>query len=136
MQMNIENKSKFYSEINRVLNKDGVFIYYDIFGKDHHDVNYPVPWANDKSVSFLQTITNMESILKDLGFMQTQVKDQTAKGIEFFKNLLEKIAVSGPPKIGLNVLMGDSTKQKLGNVLASLEENRIELQFGIYKKHV
>lgn len=134
VQMNIENKWKFYSEINRVLDKNGVLIYYDIFKRDSEDINYPVPWANDKSISFLQTITHMESILNDLGFTREQVTDQTGKGIEFFQNVLEKIKTSGPPKIGLNVLMGNSTKEKLGNVLSGLEENKIELQSGIYKK--
>jgi ubiquinone/menaquinone biosynthesis C-methylase UbiE len=134
VQMNIENKLKFYSEINRVLDKNGVFIYYDIFKKDNEDVNYPVPWANNESVSFLQTIANMESILKDLGFTRKQVTDQTFKGIEFFRNLLDKIKISGPPKIGLNVLLGNSTKEKLGNVLSGLAENKIELQSGVYMK--
>jgi hypothetical protein len=30
--------------------------------------------------------------------------------------------------------MGGSTKEKLGNILTGLEENKIELQSGIYKK--
>jgi len=134
VQMNIEDKSKFYSEISRVLDNNGVLIYYDIFKKDTQDVNYPVPWANDNSISFLQTIENMESILKDLDFTREHVTDQTAQGIEFFKNVFEKINISGPPKIGLNVLLGSSTREKLGNVLTGLEEDKIELQSGIYRK--
>ena len=36
VQMNIENKNKFYSEIKRVLTEKGTFIYYDILrGKKH-----------------------------------------------------------------------------------------------------
>ncbi len=134
VQMNIENKKKFYSEINRVLKCGGSLIYYDIFKKNKEDVNYPVPWADDKSVSFLGTISKMENILKELGFSKTQTTDQSEMAIAFFNDAFEKMKIHGPPKLGLNVLMGVSTKEKLGNVLKGLEENKIELQSGIYKK--
>ncbi len=65
VQMNISDKAKFYSEINRVLTDKGKLIYYDIFRKNGEDVNYPVPWANDASVSFLGTTTNMNQILQE-----------------------------------------------------------------------
>jgi len=134
VQMNIHDKTKFYSEIKRVLTDKGILIYYDIFMKDKEDVDYPVPWANDSSVSFLETITTMDNLLKDLDFTKLQTTDQTYKAIQFLKNLFEKIKMNGPPKLGLNVLMGDSTKEKLSNILKGLEENKIVLQSGIYKK--
>jgi len=134
VQMNIENKKKFYSEIKRVLKNGGSLIYYDIFKKNKEDVNYPVPWADDKSVSFLGTISNMENILNELDFSKTQTADQSELAIAFFKDVFGKMKIHGPPKLGLNVLMGASTKEKLGNVLKSLQENKIELQSGIYKK--
>lgn len=77
VQMNIHDKSTFYSEISRVLKKTGTFIYYDIFKNGSEDVNYPVPWANNASVSFLGTITEMNSFLNDLGFTKIQTTDQT-----------------------------------------------------------
>lgn len=134
VQMNIEDKAKFYSEINRVLKDSGSLIYYDIFKKVNEDVNYPVPWANDKSVSFLGTIENMDRILEDLGLRKEQTTDQTAEAVGFLSNLFEKMKINGSPKLGLNVLMGASTNEKLGNVLIGLEENKIELQSGIYMK--
>lgn len=134
VQMNIEDKSRFYSEINRVLKNNGTFIYYDIFKKNDEDISYPVPWANDLSVSFLGTISNMDTILTDLGFSRERVMDQTGQAVDFFHNLLGKIKSEGPPKIGLNILMGASTVEKFGNLLKGLEEDKIELQSGIYKK--
>jgi len=134
VQMNINDKAKFYSEIKRVLKENGMLIYYDIFRKNNEDVTYPVPWANDSSVSFLQTISNMEHLLMDLGFTKLFTTDQTYQAVQFLKNLFEKIQLNGPPKLGLNVLMGDSTKEKLNNILKGLEENKIVLESGIYKK--
>ena len=135
VQMNIENKRKFYSEIGRVLKDQGTFIYYDIFKTGKGDIHYPVPWANDVSVSFLGTISNMENILKEEGFSKVQTKNQSSSAIEFLHGLFEKIKASGPPKLGLNVLMGASTREKLGNILNGLEDNSIELESGIYKKN-
>ena len=134
VQMNIRNKSKFYSEIERVLRSRGWFIYYDILSTGSEDVNYPVPWASDASVSFLGTGKKMNNLLEGLGFERILTNDQTMKGIHFLKGLFEKLKVNGPPPLGLNVLMGSSTKQKLANILRGLEEEKIILQSGIYKK--
>jgi len=134
VQLNIENKTKFYSEIKRVLNEEGALVYYDIFKKDNKDINYPVPWANNASISFLETIPVVDVLLKDLGFVQLQTSNQTYKAKQFLINLFETIKKNGQPKLGLNVLMGNSTKKKLSNILKGIEENKIELQSGIYRK--
>ncbi len=134
VQMNIEDKTKFYQEIDRVLKPGGSFIYYDIFRIGDNNINFPVPWADRDEVSFLGTKHNMDSILTKLGFTKTQTKDQTKKGATFFRGMLEKIKLSGPPKLGLNVLMGASTKDKIGNILNGLETGKIELESGVYKK--
>ena len=134
VQMNIRHKLKFYSEIERVLAEQGTFIYYDIFRTESGEVNYPVPWADDASMSFLGTTSNMDDILEKLCFKNLHTSDQTDKGIIFLQDLFEKMKVNGPPLLGLNVLMGSSTKEKLVNILFGLEEKQIVLQSGIYKK--
>ncbi|NNE78208.1 MAG: class I SAM-dependent methyltransferase, partial [Pricia sp.] len=63
VQMNVRDKLKLYTEIDRVLIADGIFIYYDIFKKGTQDIQYPVPWANDPKISFLENTLTMESIL-------------------------------------------------------------------------
>ena len=134
VQMNISHKLKFYSEIERVLTEHGTFIYYDIFRTESGKVNFPVPWADDASKSFLGTTSNMDDILESLCFKSILTSDQTYEGILFLQELFEKLKMNGPPKLGLNVLMGSSTKEKLVNILKGLEEKQIILQSGIYKK--
>ena len=134
VQMNIRNKSKFYAEIERVLRSRGWFIYYDILSTDSGEISYPVPWANDASVSFLGTGKDMNNTLERIGFERILTNDQTKKGIHFLKGLFEKLKINGPPPLGLNVLMGTSTKTKLVNILNGLVEEKIVLQSGIYKK--
>jgi ubiquinone/menaquinone biosynthesis C-methylase UbiE len=134
VQMNISDKIKFYSEIKRVLSHQGTFLYYDIFKKGDDEVNYPMPWANQPEISFLTKPEEIEDILKTLGFKKECVTDETNNGIIFFEKLLKKITKFGPPKLGLNVLMGETTKVKIGNLLKGLKEEKIVLQSGIYKK--
>lgn len=132
VQMNIDNKQQFYSEIQRVLAPMGKLMYYDIFKTGEKDVQYPVPWANDKSVSFLGTSANMKNMLNHLGFTEVETKDQTQLALKFLQSLFAKIKADGPPKIGLNVLMGDATKDKLGNILKGIEEDVIQLESGMF----
>jgi ubiquinone/menaquinone biosynthesis C-methylase UbiE len=134
VQMNIPDKQKFYSEAYRVLRPGGHFLYYDIFRKSDEDVTYPMPWAAHKGLSFLFKSEEMAKIMAELGFTLKSKKDQTQAGVAFFTSLLTRIAKFGPPKLGLNVLMGESTKPKLTNLLAHFQKGVLCLESGVYQK--
>lgn len=134
VQMNISDKSGFYSEIHRVLKPGGYFLYYDIFKENDEEVSYPMPWASTPDQSFLFKLKEMDSILDDLGLDQLQTTDQTAAGILFFEKMVAKPSAEGPPRIGLNVLMGASAKPKLMNLMSHLKEHKLALHSGAYKK--
>lgn len=134
VQMNIRHKLKFYSEIERVLTHKGRFVYYDIFKTEGGEVNYPVPWAKESAASFLVTPLEMDDILERLCFKNITTTDETEKGKRFLIDLFKKMNLNGPPKLGLNVLMGSSTKEKLLNILKGLEGKQIILESGIYFK--
>lgn len=134
VQMNISNKARFYSEIYRVLDDKGTFVYYDIFRTGKDDLEYPVPWAGDSTISFLGTIPNMDNILRNLGFTKVQTADQTDNALVFFASMFERTNKTGAKKSGPDVFMGDSSPEKFGNLLRGLKENKIVLQSGIYKK--
>ena len=135
VQMNIEDKAKFYSEIKRVLNDEGALVYYDIFRKGNEDVSYPVFWANNASISFLVNIQRMDALFSDLGFVKLQTSDQTSKAKQSLINSIEKIKKNALPILGLNLLMGNSANKKRMNILKAIEDNKIELQSGIYRKN-
>ena len=134
VQMNIQNKVSFYQEIFRVLNPGGSFLYYDIFKRDNTPIVYPVPWADEASISFLFPPEEMNRLLLDIGFRVLHTKDQTEKGIAFFEKLMKRIKEKGPPKIGINLLMGEKTPVKIGNLLSALKEGKLQLQSGVYSK--
>ncbi|WP_428740209.1 class I SAM-dependent methyltransferase [Tenacibaculum sp.] len=134
VQMNVPDKQKFYSEINRVLKPSGFFLYYEILKNNDEIVKYPMPWASSEDHSFLFKNSDMDNILTSLGFTKVSSKDQTQAGIEFFEGVLAKIKEFGPPKIGLNVLMGETTKPKLLNLLEHFKNGSLILESGVYKK--
>ncbi len=111
----------------------GLFLYYDLFQKNEEKVIYPMPWASHEGQSFLMKKEALHSILGDLGFEKRITLDQTASGIDFFENLFAKIAKSGPPKLGLNLLMGESTIPKLKNLLEHLKNGTLELESGVFQ---
>lgn len=134
VQMNIPDKKKFYSEINRVLKTGGYFLFYDILTKRNGEVNYPMPWANNANLSFLFKAEEMDGLLKDFGLTKVQSTNQTQAGIDFFDSLVARLKEFGPPKMGLNVLMGETTIPKLMNLLTHLKTGELELKSGVYKK--
>ncbi len=134
VQMNISDKKRFYSEIRRVLKSGGHFLYYDIFKKNGNEIVYPMPWASTSDHSFLVKAIEMHDILNELKLEKSTIIDQTKAGIDFFESLVAKLKAYGPPKMGLNVLMGDSTKHKLLNLLEHLKNGTLMLESGIYTK--
>jgi len=136
VQMNVLNKATFYAEIYRVLKPNGTFLYYDILKGNDVPIDYPMPWANNSDISFLAKSEEIESLLWELNFEKVRFTNQTKPGIEFFEKLVQNIAQNGPPKLGLNVLMGETTKAKIMNLLTGLKEERILLQSGVYKKSI
>ncbi len=134
VQMNIPDKKKFYSEIIRVLKTGGYFLFYDVLKKGDGEISYPMPWASNANLSFLFKAKEIDVILKEFGLTKEQSTDQTQAGIDFFDSLVARLKEFGSPKMGLNVLMGETTKPKLMNLLNHLKNGELELKSGVYKK--
>ena len=134
VQMNILEKKKFYSEIFRVLKTGGKFLYYDIFKSSDNDINYPMPWASREDLSHLINITELEIIFNSLGFNSFSKKNQTNAGLNSIKQMLSNIKEFGPPKMGLNVLMGKDTKEKILNAFNHFDRGDLQLWSGFAGK--
>lgn len=134
VQMNISDKQKFYTEIARVLNDKGLFVYYEVFKRGEQEINYPTPWADESKISFLVKSSQTNAILEQLGLKKKQSTDQTASGIEILERMLNRMPKNTPSRLGLNVLMGDSTNEKMRNLLNGLKEGVIHLESGVYRR--
>lgn len=125
VQMNVVDKLAFYGELNRVLRPGGKLVFHDIFQGEGGDVHFPVPWAPGPEISHLVTPESAKETIFQAGFEILQWEDKTAYSNEWFLTMLAKIKDSGPPPLGLHLLLGDEAKSKLGNVQRNLAENRI-----------
>jgi ubiquinone/menaquinone biosynthesis C-methylase UbiE len=135
-QMNVREKSKIFSEVLRVLSPGGQFAIYEICAGSNSPVHFPVPWANDPSISFLITPAELRDMLVRAGFREHEWLDMSAKSLEWFRSEMEAHASApedAPPPLGLNLIMGPDFAKKLGNVYKNLKEDRIRVVMGVYQ---
>lgn len=125
VQMNIADKRTFYREIARVTRPGGLLLFHDIFGGDGGAAHYPVPWAEDPSISFLAQPGKVREILGELGFAFRDWVDTTEVSLRWLLVATERLKVAGPPPLGIHLLMGDTAKTKLENVIRNLREGRL-----------
>jgi ubiquinone/menaquinone biosynthesis C-methylase UbiE len=134
VQMNIADKSRFYSEIARVLKPGGLLLFHDIFRGLGDPPHYPAPWAEDESISSLATESEARSIIEQAGLHVDHWIGKVQESIEFFKRVSSKIKSDGPPPIGIHLLMGDNAKVKLQNQVLNLSDKRVTVVMGQAQK--
>jgi ubiquinone/menaquinone biosynthesis C-methylase UbiE len=125
VQMNIEIKDKFYSEIYRVLKSGGKFVFHDVFRGNSDMVYYPVPWADDESISYLLSINEIEQLLNKFNLKISFIEDKTKISADAFQTALTKFKRKDLPPLGLHLLMGENTVDKIENMTRNLMENRV-----------
>ena len=121
--MNIADKSRLYSEISRVLTPDGRFAMFDIVAGEVSPIHFPVPWAGDPSISFLESIDQMHSLLLAAGFTTLVWEDLTARVLAFSEGRAVS-ARGAPTAIGLHLLAPDMP-DKLANQARNVRERRV-----------
>ncbi len=104
--MNIADKSRLYSEIARVLTPGGRLAMFDIVAGDVSPIHFPVPWAGDPSISFLESIDQMQSLLLAAGFTTLVWEDLTAGVLAWFEERAAS-AQGAPRTIGMHLLAAD-----------------------------
>lgn len=127
VQMNVSDKRGYVQEVVRVLRPGGRFTLYGIFAGTEDERHFPVPWADDPSVSALTTPSAFRTILEDTGLNVLRWTDCTDEGQAWFEKTIEKVKREGPPPLGIHLLMGAGAKEKMKNVARNLAENRIAI---------
>ena len=134
VQMNIADKSLFYSEIVRVLKPGGRLLFHDIFRGPGDPPFYPAPWAEDESISSLATAAEARSIMEQSGLEIDQWTTKVQESIEFFDMASATIEAEGPPPIGIHLLMGANARDKIQNQIRNLREGRVSVALGMAHK--
>jgi ubiquinone/menaquinone biosynthesis C-methylase UbiE len=124
VQMNIADKHAFYREISRVTRPKGTLLFHDIFQGRGGPLHYPVPWAEEASISFLASPEEVRNTLESVGFAIHDWVDKSEHSLQWLVTAIEKAKASGPPLLGTHLLMGNTGREKLENAIRNLREGR------------
>jgi ubiquinone/menaquinone biosynthesis C-methylase UbiE len=122
--MNIAAKDRMYAGIHHALKAGRIFAVYDVLQGNGGEVLYPVPWANDSSISHLATAAAMRRLLVDAGFTIIEEIDSTEASSEWFSRL----AASQPaPRrlVSYRAFLAGDYSQMARNQVRNLAERRI-----------
>lgn len=135
VQMNIKDKRSLYDEVSRVLKSGGQFLYYDIFaGQQEDDLKFPVPWAEEKQQSFLMDHREMKTYFDAVVWMQEDTENHTRRCLQALEETLSPRPDTKSTPLNLSLLMRNSTREKLANLLDNLTNQRIEVHSGVFRK--
>jgi len=134
-QMNIADKDCFYREINRVLRPGGRLVFHDIFQGEGGVPHYPTPWAQSTELSALAAPEEARAAISAAGMGIIDWFDKSAHSLQWFRSALQRMQETGPPPLGLHLLMGPTAADKFHNVMRNLEQGRITIVQGVACKH-
>ena len=123
--MNIADKEKVFAEVRRVLKPGGVFGIYDIMRENDGEFSYPVPWSAAPETNFIDAAATYKKLLASAGFAVSRERSRRDFAIEFFRQMRERMAQSGPSPLGLQIVMGATAPQKVANMVSMLDRGVI-----------
>lgn len=123
--MNIQDKATLFRNVRRVLKPGALFGVYEVMRASDGEIPYPMPWAQTIETSFVETPDTYRKLLADAGFKIEREENRRDFVLALAREMREKVAVHGAPPLGLHVLMGPASRERLGNVMATLERGII-----------
>src|SRR5262245_25083872 len=124
--MNIVDKGTLALEVARVLRPGSLFGIYDVMRTGPGELAYPVPWATSPDLSAVAEPEGYKEALQAAGFAVTAERNRRDFALAFFAELRAKTAAAGgPPPLGLHLLMGKSTLEKVQNMTDNISKGRI-----------
>ncbi|OUR78154.1 hypothetical protein A9Q75_13900 [Colwellia psychrerythraea] len=127
MNMNVEDKLGWLKEMYRVLKPGARAVLYEVCGHEDKAIYFPVPWAQDSSMSFLIPKESFRDIIASTGFKIEVWNDKSDLAQKAFARVKEPQGESALPELGLHMLIGNDIKTKAYNMRLNLDDERISL---------
>lgn len=127
MNMNVEDKLGWLQETRRVLKPGGRAVLYEVCGSVNTPLHFPVPWAQDSSMSFLVPPESFRELITSAGFAVDVWNDKTHLARKAFEGASKPMGPPDLPVLGVYLLVGDDIQSKAYNLRRNLEEDRVSL---------
>jgi SAM-dependent methyltransferase len=127
MNMNVEDKLSWLKETYRVIKPGGRAVLYEVCGNKNTPLHFPVPWAQDSSMSFLVPPASFRNVITSAGFDIECWNDKTALAQEAFADAKEPVGEPDLPILGVYLLAGEDIQAKAYNLHRNLDEERVSL---------
>jgi sarcosine/dimethylglycine N-methyltransferase len=126
VQMNVADKAGLYREARRLLVGEGRLAIWDITTGERGELDYPVPWADQRGVSHLVTSDKLRAVIESSGFVIDEWNDLTDQAATTMQMVL-----SLPPNpLGLHAFVTDFAK-KAQNLTRALADGRLRVVQGV-----
>lgn len=127
MNMNVDNKLLWLQEVFRVLKPGACAVLYEVCGHKNTPVHFPVPWAQDSTMSFLIPPEAFREVIISSGFDIAAWKDKTDLAQSAFSQMTEHKGEPSLPELGVHMLVGNDILTKAYNLHRNLDEERVSL---------
>lgn len=127
MNMNVEDKLAWLKELYRVIRPGGRAVLYEVCGNKNGPLYFPVPWAQDSSMSFLVPPETFRDQITAAGFAIEVWSDRTDLAKKAFANAQKPVGEPNLPILGVYMLVGDDIQTKAWNLHRNLDEERVSL---------
>lgn len=133
--MNIEDKAGLIAEVSRALATGGTFALFDVMGGTVAEpLVFPLPWSTVAETSFVDPPEVYVEAANAAGLELITRTDRTDFALAFFEQAFARMAESGPPALGIHLMMGETAPEKFQNYVTNLKAGRICPTEMIFKK--
>ncbi|MFH2092489.1 MAG: class I SAM-dependent methyltransferase [Pseudomonadota bacterium] len=136
MLMNIQHKEKAFQAFHRVLGNGGKLMIHEITKGEDNPILYPVPWAKEDAISFIESWESMESLIEKTGFERQTFSDETQNASNWWakakqaadkNNMLTK-------ELGPHLVFGDTAAVFGKNMSFNFKWDRIKAVEAVFIK--
>jgi SAM-dependent methyltransferase len=131
--MNIAEKVRLYREICRVLRPGGRLAMQEPLAGRVGPIHFPVPWAGDASISFLQPAAEIRALLAAVGFREVEWVDEREAVLSGMQVPMPGEPPRGPLPFAALVL-GPRLPEMQRNAARNLREDRLTLVQAVFER--